>query len=176
MWQYGFSPRLSRYNSRPFEARSGCSLAGRPSRQHRGRSRSPSPPSTRAVTTGIMDWPRPHRGRRADAGPQNVVRISPDVARSTAKAPPFSMRGVPAIAANPREGSRLLRFWLKAPSTNSDIGTTRLSRARSQAMASDRLHLFAFANAQYPCGSVEKRPGREVPASGLATGGEPRLG
>jgi hypothetical protein len=26
-----------------------------------------------------------------------------------------SFRGVPAIAANPREGSRLLRFWINAP-------------------------------------------------------------
>jgi hypothetical protein len=32
------------------------------------------------------------------------------------------MRGVPAIAANPREGSRLLRFWVEAPNTNSEIG------------------------------------------------------
>ena len=34
-------------------------------------------------------------------------------ARSRAKALPFSMRGVPAIAANSREGSRLLWFWVK---------------------------------------------------------------
>src|SRR5215472_1997186 len=27
------------------------------------------------------------------------------------------------------EGSRLLRFWVKAPNTNSEIGTTRLARA-----------------------------------------------
>jgi hypothetical protein len=42
--------------------------------------------------------------------------------------PPFSMHGVPSIGVNPREGSRLLRFWVKAPNTNSEIGTT-LSRA-----------------------------------------------
>jgi hypothetical protein len=47
-----------------------------------------------------------------------------------AKGPRFSMRGVPAIAANPREGSRLLRFWVKVPNTSSEIGTT-LSRARA---------------------------------------------
>jgi hypothetical protein len=51
-------------------------------------------------------------------------------AKSTAKVPPFSMRGVPAIAANPREGSRLLRFRVKVPNTSSEIGTT-LSRARA---------------------------------------------
>jgi len=34
------------------------------------------------------------------------------------------------IAANPREGSRLLRFWVKVPNTSSEIGTT-LSRARA---------------------------------------------
>src|SRR5215469_4698412 len=39
------------------------------------------------------------------------------------------MCGVPAIAGNPREGSRLLRFWVKTPNTNSEIGTTRLARA-----------------------------------------------
>ena len=32
--------------------------------------------------------------------------------------------------AHPREGSRLLRFWVKAPNTNSEIGTTRLARLR----------------------------------------------
>jgi hypothetical protein len=35
------------------------------------------------------------------------------------------------MAANSREGSRLLRFWVKAPNTNSEIGTT-LSRARAR--------------------------------------------
>jgi Transposase DDE domain len=34
-----------------------------------------------------------------------------------------------AMAANPSEGSRLLWFWVKAPNTNSEIGTTRLARA-----------------------------------------------
>jgi hypothetical protein len=38
----------------------------------------------------------------------------------------------PVIAANPREGSRLLRFWVKVPNTNSEIGTTRLARARAR--------------------------------------------
>jgi hypothetical protein len=42
-----------------------------------------------------------------------------------------TMRGVPAIAANPREGSRLLWFWVKVPNSNSEIGTTRLARARA---------------------------------------------
>ena len=28
--------------------------------------------------------------------------------------------------------SRLLRFWVKAPKTNSEIGTTRLARARAR--------------------------------------------
>ena len=42
-----------------------------------------------------------------------------------------TMRGVPAIAANPREGSRLLWFWVKVPNSNSEIGTTRLTRARA---------------------------------------------
>jgi hypothetical protein len=41
------------------------------------------------------------------------------------------MRGVPAIAANPREGSTLLWFWVKVPNSNSEIGTTRLARARA---------------------------------------------
>ena len=36
-------------------------------------------------------------------------------AKSTAKGSPFSMRGVPAIAANPREDPRLLQFWVKRP-------------------------------------------------------------
>jgi hypothetical protein len=40
--------------------------------------------------------------------------------------------GGPAIAANPREASRLLRFWVKVPNTNSEIGTTRLTRARAR--------------------------------------------
>src|SRR5215467_15923539 len=35
-----------------------------------------------------------------------------------------TMQGGPAIAANPREGSRLLRFWVKVPNTSSEIGTT----------------------------------------------------
>ena len=35
------------------------------------------------------------------------------------------------MAANSREGSRLLRFWVNAPNTNSEIGTT-LSRARAR--------------------------------------------
>ena len=30
------------------------------------------------------------------------------------------------------EGSRLLRFWVKVPNTNSEIGTTRLARARTR--------------------------------------------
>jgi hypothetical protein len=38
--------------------------------------------------------------------------VPPPSAESTATVPPFSMRGVPAIAANSREGSRLLRFWV----------------------------------------------------------------
>jgi len=42
------------------------------------------------------------------------------------------MRGVPAMAANPREGSRPLRFWVKAPNTNSETGTTHLSLARAR--------------------------------------------
>ena len=55
--------------------------------------------------------------------PKTLWRIRPDVnvvsvrlpsAESTAKVPPFSMRGVPAIAANPREGSRLRRLCLKS--------------------------------------------------------------
>ena len=50
--------------------------------------------------------------------------------KTRAKGPPFSMCGVPAIAANPREGSRLLRFWAKVPNTSSEIGTTRLARPR----------------------------------------------
>jgi len=40
------------------------------------------------------------------------------------------MQGGPAIAANPREASRLLLFWVKIPNTSSEIGTT-LSRARA---------------------------------------------
>jgi hypothetical protein len=36
------------------------------------------------------------------------------------------------MAANPREGSRLLRFWVKPPNTNSEIGATHLSRARAR--------------------------------------------
>jgi hypothetical protein len=42
----------------------------------------------------------------------NVVPVPPPVPspESTAKVRPFSMRGVSAIAANPREGPRLLRF------------------------------------------------------------------
>jgi len=36
------------------------------------------------------------------------------------------------MVANPREGSRLLRFSVKAPNTNSEIGTTRLARARAR--------------------------------------------
>ena len=45
-----------------------------------------------------------------------------------------------AMAENPREGSRLLRFWVKVPNTNSEIGTTRLARRLSQTnvSASDR--------------------------------------
>jgi hypothetical protein len=35
----------------------------------------------------------------------NVIPSGLPSAKSTAKGPPFSMRGVPAIAANPREGS-----------------------------------------------------------------------
>jgi hypothetical protein len=41
-----------------------------------------------------------------------------------------TMQGGPAIAANPRQGSRLLRFCVKVPNTSSEIGTT-LSRARA---------------------------------------------
>jgi hypothetical protein len=65
-------------------------------------------------------------------------------AKSTAKGSPFSMRGVPAIAANPREGSRLLRFWVKAPNTSSEIGTT-LSRARACGRRVTALTLSAVA-------------------------------
>jgi hypothetical protein len=60
----------------------------------------------------------------------NVVPSRVPSTKSTAKVPPFSMRGVPAIAANPREGSRLLRFWVNVPNISSEIGTT-LSRARA---------------------------------------------
>jgi hypothetical protein len=34
------------------------------------------------------------------------------------------MRGVPAIAANSREGSRLLQLWVRVTNTNSEIGAT----------------------------------------------------
>jgi len=40
------------------------------------------------------------------------------------------MRGVPGNGGK-SEGSRLLRFWVKAPNTNSEIGTTH-SRARAR--------------------------------------------
>jgi hypothetical protein len=75
--------------------------------------------------------------RRADAGPQTLWRIKTDVnvvpvphPVRKSKVPPFSMYGGPAIAANSRDGSRLLRFWVKVPNTSSEIGTT-LSRARA---------------------------------------------
>jgi hypothetical protein len=54
------------------------------------------------------------------------------------KVPPFSMRGVRVIAANPRDGSRLLRFWVKAPNTDPEIGTTRLARARVRGSGAER--------------------------------------
>jgi hypothetical protein len=70
--------------------------------------------------------------------PKRLWRIKPMLcrsrlpsAKSTAKVAPFSMRGVPAITANSRDGSRLLRFWVKAPYTDPEIGTTRLARARN---------------------------------------------
>ena|SRR5215471_2247232 len=53
------------------------------------------------------------------------------------------MCGVPTIAGNPREGSRLLRFRVKTPNTNSEIGTTRLSRARNSFFAATSLALDA---------------------------------
>ena len=72
-------------------------------------------------------WTPKTLGRKPEL---NVIPSRLPFAKSTAKGPPFSMRGLPAIAANPREGSRLLRFWVKVPNTSSEIGTT-LSRARA---------------------------------------------
>ena len=71
------------------------------------------------------------RASRPQTGPQNLgahagtqcYSVPPSIRKSTAKGPPFSMRGVPAIAAP-------LRFWVKVPNTSSEIGTT-LSRARA---------------------------------------------
>jgi hypothetical protein len=42
------------------------------------------------------------------------------------------MRGVPVIAANPRDASSLLRFLVDAPNTDPEIGQTRLVRARAR--------------------------------------------
>jgi hypothetical protein len=64
-------------------------------------------------------------GRQCRAGPAPVRKIN-------SKGPPFSMRGVRAIAANPRDGSRLLQFLVKAPYSDPEIGTTRLARARAR--------------------------------------------
>jgi hypothetical protein len=72
------------------------------------------------------------------------------------KALPFSMRGVPA-AANPRKDPRLLRFWVKAPNTNSEIGTTRLARACARNRAGPAQHHW----------EREGRPGIIAPRIGL---------
>jgi hypothetical protein len=42
------------------------------------------------------------------------------------------MRGVPAIAANPIEDPRLLRFWIKSPKHQPRIDPTNLSLARAR--------------------------------------------
>ena len=47
-----------------------------------------------------------------------------------------TMRGVPAIAANPREGSRLLWFWVKVPTA-----TPKSAQLASRAPARDALAL-----------------------------------
>ena len=62
----------------------------------------------------------------------NVVPVLPPVRKINSKGPPFSMRGVRAVAANPRDGSRLLQFLVKAPYSDPEIGTTRLARARAR--------------------------------------------
>jgi predicted ATPase len=41
-------------------------------------------------------------------------------------------RGVPVISANPRDGSRLLRFLVDAPNTDPEIGHNCLARARAR--------------------------------------------
>jgi hypothetical protein len=66
-----------------------------------------------------------HQVGRQCAGPAPVRKIN-------SKGPPFSMRGVRAVAANPRDGSRLLQFLVKAPYSDPEIGTTRLARARAR--------------------------------------------
>jgi hypothetical protein len=70
--------------------------------------------------------------------PKRLWRIRPDV--NVVPAPPpirkinsRSQCSVLAIAANSREGSRLLRFWVKVPNTNSEIGTQVASRAPARA-------------------------------------------
>jgi hypothetical protein len=57
------------------------------------------------------------------------------------------MRGVRAIAVNPRDGSRLLQFLVKAPYSDPEIGTTRPARARARGTGdmgcgTDARHVF----------------------------------
>jgi hypothetical protein len=51
----------------------------------------------------------------------NVVLV-PSVHKINSKGTAVLMRGVPVIAANPRDGSRLLRFFVNAPNTDPEIG------------------------------------------------------
>jgi hypothetical protein len=59
----------------------------------------------------------------------NVKPVPPPVRKINSKSAAFSMRGVPVIAAVPRDGSRLLRFLADAPNTDPESGTTCLARA-----------------------------------------------
>jgi hypothetical protein len=69
-----------------------------------------------------------------------------------------------AMAANPREGSRLLRFWVKAPNTNSEIGTTRLARVRARGTSEVAFyHPTGFQPSDMPTPvPVSKRCGLQV--------------
>ena len=57
----------------------------------------------------------------------NVVPVPPPVRKINSKGTACGI-----IAVNPRDGSRLLRFLVKAPYTDPEIGTTRLARARAR--------------------------------------------
>jgi hypothetical protein len=61
----------------------------------------------------------------------NVVPVPPPVRRINGKGTAV-LNARRAGNRAKREGSRLLQFWFKAPNTNSEIGSIRLTRARAR--------------------------------------------
>ena len=64
------------------------------------------------------------------------------------------MRGVPAVAANPREGSRLLRFWVRHPRIHFAAGDQAAITTERRIRTVDVLHWHAKAISSTRYGSV----------------------